>query len=91
LQPQGTAREGSRSLTLHAATVWLHRNVPGRREVKDTTPFPLQLPGGIAIYPSDGFDYPRLPLLGLRAILKNKLTFTIDGKREHASLRSPLW
>ena len=49
------------------------------------------VPDGIAIYPSDDADYPRLPLLGLRAILKNNLKLIIDGQRKHASLRSPLW
>jgi hypothetical protein len=35
--------------------------------------------------------YPRLPLLGLRAILKNNLKRIIAGKRKHVSLRSPIW
>ena len=52
---------------------------------------PIWLEEGIATYPADGSDYPRLPLLGLRAILKNRLKLTIDGKRKHVSLRSPLW
>jgi len=43
------------------------------------------------IYPDDGSDYPRLPLLGLRAIIKNKLKLAIDGKRQHASLALPIW
>jgi hypothetical protein len=54
-------------------------------------PFPLQLPEGIAVYPSDESNYPRLPLLGLRAIIKNELKVVIDGKRQHVSLRSPRW
>jgi hypothetical protein len=49
----------------------------------------LTLEEGIAIYPSDGSKYPRLPLLGLRAIIKNKLKLVIDGKRQQVSLRSP--
>jgi len=46
---------------------------------------------GIAIYPDDGSNYPRLPLLGLRAIIKKNLKLVIDGKRKHASLSSPTW
>ena len=51
----------------------------------------LAVEEGIAIYPSDGSDYPRLPVLGLRAIFKNNLKLVIDGKREHVSLRSSFW
>lgn len=91
LRACGKVREGERSLSLHAATVWIHRNVPGRLDLRTGQPFRLQLPEGIAIYPTDESDYPRLPLLGLRAILKNNLELTIDGRRKHASLRSPLW
>jgi len=43
------------------------------------------------IYPDDGSNYPRLPLLGLRAIIKNKLKLVIDGKRQHTSLASRIW
>jgi hypothetical protein len=91
LTSRGSVREGERSPSLHTASVWMHRNEPGRRDLRDARPYPLQLPEGIAIYPSDESDYPRLPLLGLRAILKNNLKLIIDGKRKHASLRSPLW
>ena len=91
LKSGGMVREGTRSLTLHAAYIWIHRNVPRRGVLKDVRPFQPQVPDGIVIYPSDGSDYPRLPVLGLRAILKNNLKLIIDGQRKHASLRSPLW
>ena len=42
-------------------------------------------------YPDDGSNDPRLPLLGLRAIIKNKLKLVIDGKRNYVSLNSPAW
>ena len=84
-------REGGRTPSLRSAHLRVHRNRAGRRELRDTKPFPLHLPEGIAIYPSDGTNYPRLPLLGLRAIIKNELKLVIDGKRKSASLRSPIW
>jgi hypothetical protein len=84
-------REAGRSPTLRHGRVWIHRNESGSREIKAALPFKLSFQEGIAIYPSDGSDYPRLPLLGLRAILKNNLKLVIDGKRKRASLRSPLW
>jgi hypothetical protein len=42
------------------------------------------------VYP-DGEHYPRLPLLGMRAILSNRLHLTIDGARTSVTLRTPDW
>jgi hypothetical protein len=89
LASMGAIREAGRTPSLHFANVWIHRNQPSKRELKAEEPVMLTLDDGIAVYPADGSDYPRLPLLGLRAILKNKLKLVIDGKRWHASLRSP--
>jgi hypothetical protein len=87
----GKLRETERTPSLRSASIWIHRNRAGSRELSDREPFLLHLPEGIAIYPSDGSNYPRLPLLGLRAIINNKLKLVIDGNWKHASLRSPLW
>lgn len=91
LEKHGTMRESGRSADLRRAYLWVHRNEPGRRDLRHVEPFLLPLQEGMAIYPADGSDYPRLPLLGLRAILKNNLKLIVDGQRKHASLRSPLW
>jgi len=96
LQPQslpvlGTMREGGRAPCLRFANVWVHRNRSGRNDLGGREPFLLALKEGIAVYPDDGSNYPRLPLLGLRAIIKNNLRLVIDGKRKHASLSSPIW
>lgn len=48
------------------------------------------LPRGIAVYPN-GENYPRLPLLGLRAILSNNLHLAIDGEGKSVNLRTPDW
>jgi len=87
----GVIREGGRAPSLRFANVWIHRNQSGRRDLRDEQPYLLALDEGIAIYPDDGSNYPRLPLLGLRAIIKNNLKLVIDGKRKHASLSSPTW
>jgi hypothetical protein len=86
-----TIREGSRSPTLHYADIWIHRNHSGRRDPRPGEPVKLDLEEGIAVYPSDGSNYPRIPVIGLRAILKNKLKLVIDGKRTHVTLKSPFW
>jgi hypothetical protein len=91
LLPMGSMREGGRTPSCYRAHVWIHRNRTGMRDLRDGEPFRLDLDEGIMIYADDGSDYPRLPLLGLRAIIKNKLKLAIDGKRQHASLALPVW
>jgi hypothetical protein len=76
-------------IPLCSARVWLHHNEPGERTVASSQ-YPLILPRGIAIYP-DGENYPRLPLLGLRAILSNNLHLAIDGENNSVNLRTPDW
>ena len=49
-------------------------------------PHMLAAPRGIAIYP-DG-DFPRLPILGLRAIAENGLILKADGRRREATLKT---
>jgi hypothetical protein len=87
----GALREGGRAPVLRFANVWIHRNDSGARHLRGGEPFLLAVKEGIAIYPDDGSNYPRLPLLGLRAIIKNNLKLSIDGKRRQVSLRSPAW
>src|SRR5262245_35913416 len=48
-----TMRERQQEIPLHAASVWLHRNRPGERTLKDQRPYALELVEGIAIYPDD--------------------------------------
>ncbi len=84
-------RQAGKRVPLHAANVWLHRNVPGGTAVRqDVPPCLLELPDGIAIS-STTEPYPRLPLLGLRAILSNHLYLAVDGEREQVTLRTPDW
>jgi len=67
--------------------VWLHRNLPRERALKDQRPHPLKLEEGIAIYPDD--IGPRLPILGLRALTRNQLFTAIDPERTRVDLRTP--
>ena len=43
---------------------------------------------GMVVY-ADG-DFPRLPVLGLRAIADNNLVLTVNGRKREATLRTPL-
>lgn len=87
----GTLRQAGRRIPLHTADVWICCNRPGQRDqILDRTPHRLILPRGIAVYTSEA-GFPRLPLLGLRAILSNRLHLAIDGQRGEAWLRTSHW
>ena len=77
---------GIRILRRHA-NIWMHCNKPGRRdEIADRPPERLRTPDGIVVYPDGAF--PRLPLIGLRAISENQLILKVDGNRREAVLLS---
>jgi hypothetical protein len=76
---------------LCAANVWIHPDVPDKRDqLSLDPPFLLSLDQGVAIYPSE-LDFPRLPLLGLRSLVRNKLHLMLDPERCLVNLRTPDW
>ena len=82
-------RERNVRIPLLAANIWVHANVRGTRErLADRPAYLIKAQQGIAVY-RDG-DFPRLPILGLRAIAENKLVLTVDGKRRLATLRTAI-
>jgi hypothetical protein len=89
LAPLGQIRHGGRRIPLHAAELWLHQNEPGKFTMVSKQ-VQLEIPRGIAVFP-DGAKYPRLPLLGLRALLSNNLHLVVDGERQTVNLRTPDW
>jgi hypothetical protein len=91
LHALGNLRHTGRPIPLYAVNVWLHGNVPGQRDqLLDQPPHRLELRRGIAIHPP-GSEFPRLPLLGLRALLTNRLHLSIAGDHSEVTLRSPDW
>jgi hypothetical protein len=88
LEVRGVTRDRGQRVTLHSATAWVHPNERGSRErLADRPPYLLPARTGIAVYP--GGDFPRLPILGLRAVAENDLLLTVDGRRRAATLRTP--
>ncbi|NUQ62238.1 MAG: hypothetical protein HUU20_07105 [Pirellulales bacterium] len=74
-----------------AANVWLHPNVPGKRdEPTSGPPFQLELAPGIAVHPAAQGEpvHPRLPLLGLRAFQRAGLRIAIDCGRRRVNIRT---
>lgn len=88
LQVKGAVRDRGQRLNLHAAKVWVHPTERGSWERLANAPaYPLTATRGIAVYPP-GSDFPRLPILGLRAITDNKLVLVVDGRKRQATLRT---
>jgi hypothetical protein len=91
LPQRGSITVDNLQLPLHAAAVWMHPNQPGcRDQFADQPPYRLELREGIAVYPSER-AFPRLPLFGLRALVRNRLHFTMDSERCVVNLRTPDW
>jgi len=91
LQTRAAIRERNQRIALRLANLWVHPNISGQREpLADGLPQLIKTKVGIAVYP--GGDFPRLPILGLRAIAENELVLKIDGSRREATLRTAkLW
>ena len=84
----GSVRDRGDRIGLRAAAIWVHRTEPGSRQrLTSDEPYELSAPHGIAVYPAEA-DFPRLPLLGLRAITRNRLVLVVNGHRREATLRT---
>jgi hypothetical protein len=89
LLPLGQAYLGNRALPLMRVSAWIHANRPGTRdEFVARPPFRLEMPKGMIVAPRGVSTAARLPLLGLRAIVSNRLLLTIDGARLRVALRT---
>lgn len=88
LPVSGAVRDRGRRVILRAATIWIYANQPESRDrLADRPPFRLRVSEGVAVYPS-GVEFPRLPVLGLRAIVENALILKVVGLRREATLRT---
>jgi hypothetical protein len=82
-------RHLGRDIPLRAAKIWVHPNEPRHRErLADRPPHLVTAGRGIGVYPP-GDEFPRLPILGLRAIAENRLVLDVSGPRREATLRTP--
>jgi hypothetical protein len=89
LDPIGRLTIEGKVITCREATIWLYPNIPGRQDVADgRQPLGLNLSKGIAVYTQDAVPPgPRLPLLGLPALLENDLDFWLDPERRHVTVQ----
>jgi hypothetical protein len=89
----GDIEINGQAVTRRRASVWLYPNIPGRQDVASgTPPLQLQMVGGIAVYRHDAVPPgPRLPLLGLPALLNNDLDWWLDPERRHITVQTRTW
>jgi hypothetical protein len=83
----GTTRLMGEKLWQLQGDLRLHRNRPGTRELGEGELL-LALAEGFTLAPEGSS---RLPLLGLRAIVSNRLSLRIDGERRQVTLRTQGW
>jgi hypothetical protein len=89
----GKTQINGQDVTLREATVWLYSNIPGRQDAAaGRPPFRLDMGDGIAVYAPDADPPgPRLPLLGLPALLDNDLDCWLDPDRRQITVQSRAW
>jgi hypothetical protein len=78
LPKRGLVNVGGRTIPLYAANVWIHPDLG--------EPFRLRMEEGIVVYPPDMANPARLPILGLRGLVRNGLTLLIDGKTKDVTV-----
>jgi hypothetical protein len=90
LRALGRARLSGLPADIRDVEVWLYPNQPGQRDrFSNQPPFRLMLEEGIAVYPRNTPNAPRLPLLGLRGLCWMNLQLALDCRACHVSLRTP--
>ena len=82
----GVVKVGRYTAPQSEVTVFIHRNLRRANMIRGA--FQLNLEKGVTVIPDDSPAAPRLPLLGLKAMLDNNLRLMIDGRRKEVTLRS---
>jgi hypothetical protein len=91
LRQRGTVRIRGEVIPLFAGSVWIHSNRPGTMNLAEGRAVQLQTPDGLIVYPESASSAARLPVVGLRALVRNHLTLIVDGNRCEVTLKTPGW
>jgi hypothetical protein len=91
LRQRGKVRIRREYAPLLTGSVWIHPNRPGTRDFAEGPAIPLEMPEGLIVFPENAPNPARLPILGLRALVRNHLKLIIDGKRCEVTLKTPGW
>jgi hypothetical protein len=82
----GSIRMNNRLVMLRDAELVLYRNAPGKRDDVQGEPHLLEMSQGIVIHRVADPFAPRLPVLGVRALVRNRLTLVIEGAAKVVSI-----
>jgi hypothetical protein len=84
------SQEG-RKYDLCRARIWLHRTpYEGLRTSQPRPPLLLEKSTQVRVMAPIGKPHPRLPLLGLTALIANKLKLALDGENSHYRVHKSL-
>jgi hypothetical protein len=83
----GTTRLKGERIGQYRADVKIHRNRPGRMDLGEGS-YRLTIDEGISLAPEGSS---RLPILGLRALVKSGLVLNLHGQRRVISIKTPGW
>jgi hypothetical protein len=78
-RPRALTKVDGEKLPLRTAELVLHRNVPTTKTIGGDH-YDLSIPQGIVVHPKTT-AYPRMPILGLRALVNSRLRVVIDGRK----------
>jgi hypothetical protein len=91
LRQRGKVRIWGDDVPLLAGSVWIHPNRRRKMDLAKGQPIRLEMREGVIVYPENAPNPARLPILGLRALVRNQLKLIIDGKRREVTLKTPGW
>lgn len=91
LRKRGKVRIQGAEVPLLAGTVWIHPNRRGTRDLAERQAMRLEMHEGLIVFPENAPNPARLPILGLRALVRNRLKLIIDGKRREVTLKKSAW
>jgi hypothetical protein len=90
LEEVGELEIGDARVAQFGAEVRIHRNLAGQTRLRGDS-FPLEMPQGISVFEQGSPEAPRLPLIGLRTLVSNRLRLLVDGQRREVTLRTRGW
>ena len=85
LEMVGDVNIGNDVVSQFAAEVHIHRSVKGMLSAET---YPLEMPQGISVIEDGCPAAPRLPLIGLRTLISNKLKLIVDGGQQTVTLKT---
>ena len=91
LRQRGKVRIQGDDVPLVAGSVWIHPNRPGTHRLTEGQAIRLEMRDGLIVYPETAPNPARLPILGLRALVRNHLKLIIDGRHREVTLKTPSW